>query len=101
GSIAPLGLDQTLGAHAAEKGIDRPFTDYDLALGMQHLDHLSAIARHVLEHRQHAVLDDSFAKLCGEAIDWHKRYCSARILVLQGISFGLGNTALSARGYRS
>src|SRR5438132_10415591 len=67
GSVAPLCLDQTLGAHTAQQGIDRPFTDHELAPGTQHLDHLSAIARHLLEHRQHAVLDDSFAKLCGKA----------------------------------
>src|SRR5437660_731108 len=87
GSVAPLCLDRTLGAHTAQQGTDRPFTYYELAPGTQHLDHLSAITRHLHEHRQHAVLDDSFAKLCGEAIDRHRRYCSARILALQGWNF--------------
>src|SRR5207245_9132104 len=73
-------------AQATQQGIHRPFTVNELNRDTQPLNHLSVIARQLLKHRQHAVLDDSFAKLCGKAIDRHRRYCSARILALQGTS---------------
>src|SRR2546421_5176698 len=70
--IAPFRLDETFGTHPAQKGIDGALADQDLSLRAQELDHLTAVERRLPQHRQHAVLDNAFAKLRCEPIDRHQ-----------------------------